>query len=818
MPSRLRVAVILLLSMAQACSDGGAALSSGKGPQSGDALVRSEAFLDPEPQLRLATHLLGEGPKRVAGGQFAAEQVAHGDGALRSLALEGGAGLDPVWSPFIEERADAKDAPKDKNNNGTNYDETLAMLREQYVFRSNGKLPKGLTPSMLLPSLIPARLAKKPTGRKDLAGLRLTAIAGRLREATIGSQGLLIESLVMRATILLREGRGDLYGKTPEDGMLGLLLLEQAVAAESMLMHKLSYDGRTLGSFADPANYDPKTLPRIFSTRLSFELSAGGKGLPPKLQGIVVRDRGTNLRDQARLLKGFAALGKLASKQQKNPLLRRLFEGDPFGKRPGIGSTSSGNEQHKGTKGPSADDVSWDRQIKGLLGAWCSSCHTTVFKNANFSVASYESTLFGGDHRETNPTVVKGNSKASLLWQVLDRDRTPIARRMPLNSALSQVEIDLVADWIDQGALRKDPGRKEVVISPGRDGAVVVLKNLVAFHLDEDSGALVDRAYIDSRADLVRPGPAGEMLSALSAMRTALPEIQESEKLLRDYALFLARKFVAADGSVHESYILSRAEASHARAPLGAAASLMAGLLAAHDTLILSELLGSAEAIGEHLLANFVDEDGRLRNFARSEYRRITPDTLAAVLDAFAAWYRLRKTDRIKANYVRIYALHKKAGMVLAEWPDAGEAFGDGNEDSDGDRVPEVGHNMLPALFASALENRSAILGVGVPQRRVHWASDVLPVLLPHCANCHFGGNLRGDFAMDSYQDLFRGGEARDRTKIIVPGRAQESFLYLKLVRRFPPFGAQMPLEGPPLSPALREMVRQWIQQGAIRD
>ncbi len=50
--------------------------------------------------------------------------------------------------------------------------------------------------------------------------------------------------------------------------------------------------------------------------------------------------------------------------------------------------------------------------------------------------------------------VVPGDSSASLLYLKVSASAPPVGSRMPLNrSALTQTQINLIRDWIDQGAL-----------------------------------------------------------------------------------------------------------------------------------------------------------------------------------------------------------------------------------------------------------------------------------------------------------------------------------------------------------------------------
>ena len=58
-------------------------------------------------------------------------------------------------------------------------------------------------------------------------------------------------------------------------------------------------------------------------------------------------------------------------------------------------------------------------------------------------------------------------------------------------------------------------------------------------------------------------------------------------------------------------------------------------------------------------------------------------------------------------------------------------------------------------------------------------------------------------------------GTSKNTQPLVVPFDPENSFLYRKLVDRFPAFGEQMPLAKPPLADHGKALVRQWILEGA---
>ena len=837
MPSFL----LLLLTLLLCCSCGNEFGVSRKIPDLKPEqypLEVEEGWVSPGDQLRLAARLLSTPISFPAGpgvetpgpnGDYRLELRKTGEQVLRYLLLESGAGVDALWSPFLEERAADGTAPVDGNGQGGNLDETLVALRETYAFRANAVSPEHLGQSFLLPGLVPDKIQGKPAMRTDYGALHAIADTRSEVDFRIGDLGTVMRSACMMANRFLRNGRGDLYGSTPEEGMLGLLFVEKALAAESLLLRSLSWNGQALGRFEDPAHYDPEVAARIFPARLSYRPEQAGAVLGRRPLSYRVLDRGSTLEDQARLLRGFAELAWLADPAQKHPLLARLFQGDPFGSKPtipsGEGAEEGGTgfdaagEPDPGTE-PADETISWDKHVKGLLNKHCSGCHSGSFPSGDFSIDSYALVLKGSQNQATHPMVVKGNHEASLLWQITALASPPVASRMPSGGPyLSAAEQQILADWIDGGLVEKDPGASNAPLQHGLDGLRIVLANLVAQHQDPGTKAFVDRADLDGgRSSLMRPGPTGEVLMALAVAAKARPDLTGIKLILAEASLTAAEKLTDFDGRVFESYDLAQSQPSEARAAIGPVASLVGGLFAAYQVIGAEGLRFRAVAATERIKTEYLIPGYGLRNFPGSAWRRITPGDMADLMEAMSWWYASEKDLSLPGLVRELFEGHKGFGLLRAEWPVTGEVIGDGLLDTDKDGAVEVGTNGYAPLFASAVQNYEARLGRGIPARAPHWGSDLLPVLQPACGSCHMGGARLGDFAMDSYKDLFLGGQSRMETQILVPGRPDLSFLYEKVESRKPRQGVQMPEGLPPLSPELRNLLRTWIEYGARKD
>ena len=82
----------------------------------------------------------------------------------------------------------------------------------------------------------------------------------------------------------------------------------------------------------------------------------------------------------------------------------------------------------------------------------------------------------------------------------------------------------------------------------------------------------------------------------------------------------------------------------------------------------------------------------------------------------------------------------------------------------------------------------------------------VLPVLEQHCSKCHSGDSAQGGLDVRTRAGLLRGGS---KGSAVIAGDSAKSLLYQRIA------AGQMPLGGQPLSATVRDIIKQWIDQGA---
>lgn len=144
-------------------------------------------------------------------------------------------------------------------------------------------------------------------------------------------------------------------------------------------------------------------------------------------------------------------------------------------------------------------------------------------------------------------------------------------------------------------------------------------------------------------------------------------------------------------------------------------------------------------------------------------------------------------------------------GMLIS-WIDAGAAC---DADPAADLVT-VARTMSAPPPPIAAPSRPLALRPG----EVSFASEVVPVLLAQCANCHGERDPENNFAMTSLDALVKGGRTGPA---IVPGKGGDSLLVKKL-RGVGIEGQRMPLGKAPLPDDQIAVIARWIDEGARID
>lgn len=91
-------------------------------------------------------------------------------------------------------------------------------------------------------------------------------------------------------------------------------------------------------------------------------------------------------------------------------------------------------------------------------------------------------------------------------------------------------------------------------------------------------------------------------------------------------------------------------------------------------------------------------------------------------------------------------------------------------------------------------------------------SKDVQPVFKKYCYDCHSAAVKMGSLDLETYEGIQRGG---NHGTIVVPGKSDESRLYLTVAGKIKPM---MPMDGRKLADGELEVIKRWIDAGAIND
>ena len=93
----------------------------------------------------------------------------------------------------------------------------------------------------------------------------------------------------------------------------------------------------------------------------------------------------------------------------------------------------------------------------------------------------------------------------------------------------------------------------------------------------------------------------------------------------------------------------------------------------------------------------------------------------------------------------------------------------------------------------------------------VSFHRQVMPLLRIHCVGCHKPGKLGGGLDLTTHRGLIKGGQSGSSIR---PGDAGNSPLVLEVCGNPP----EMPKEGEPLLPQEIDLLRRWVDEGAVED
>ncbi len=96
--------------------------------------------------------------------------------------------------------------------------------------------------------------------------------------------------------------------------------------------------------------------------------------------------------------------------------------------------------------------VDYESEIQPIFENNCGNCHLSN-SSGGLNLSSYENLMDGSDDGEV---VIPGDHASSVLYDRITRENSEQGDMPPGNFELSQLDIDLIAQWIDEGALPEE--------------------------------------------------------------------------------------------------------------------------------------------------------------------------------------------------------------------------------------------------------------------------------------------------------------------------------------------------------------------------
>lgn len=117
---------------------------------------------------------------------------------------------------------------------------------------------------------------------------------------------------------------------------------------------------------------------------------------------------------------------------------------------------------------------------------------------------------------------------------------------------------------------------------------------------------------------------------------------------------------------------------------------------------------------------------------------------------------------------------------------------------------------LLAAACGAASGSSEPVTVAKTETGEVSFAKTIHPILQDHCTRCHGGKEREGNFSIDSYELVMKGG---NRGALVVPGDPDNSQIVLSVEKKKAPH--MPPKVFSPLTADRIQAIRTWIAEGA---
>jgi WD40 repeat protein len=115
--------------------------------------------------------------------------------------------------------------------------------------------------------------------------------------------------------------------------------------------------------------------------------------------------------------------------------------------------------------------------------------------------------------------------------------------------------------------------------------------------------------------------------------------------------------------------------------------------------------------------------------------------------------------------------------------------------------------------FFLILSVYAGFLSTALAELKLDYRTDVAPLLRDYCAGCHNDFDREGEFSVETFGSLMKGGETEGK-RILVPGEPAGSYLLQTMRKTAKP--AMPPKREPQLSKDEIDVIARWIEEGAV--
>jgi len=122
--------------------------------------------------------------------------------------------------------------------------------------------------------------------------------------------------------------------------------------------------------------------------------------------------------------------------------------------------------------------VDYNSEIQPIFDNNCGNCHLGN-SSGGLNLSSYDDLMDGGDDGDV---VIPGSPESSSLYDRITRDNSDAGDMPPGNSELTQSEIDLIAQWISEGALEEPECDEGFTQIPSVPTTCIVFDQSDCFH------------------------------------------------------------------------------------------------------------------------------------------------------------------------------------------------------------------------------------------------------------------------------------------------------------------------------------------------